>query len=255
MALKAILESLEGLSDEVKALYVEKDGKFVLDVEGAEDNSGLKSALDKERARARELEKQQRMWRDLGKTPEEIQALVEAQRKQEEENAKKAGEWDKLKAQMVEKHNKQLLEKDEAIKGMQSSLEKYLIEASATEAIAASKGVPALLIPHVRSSAKVVREENGDYSVRIVDVKGDPRVNQKGEYLTIKDLVEEMKASDIFGRAFDGSGKSGGGKSPETKGSGTPYLLSRADAKDPAKYRAAKEAAEKAGQDLQIAPE
>ena len=57
MALKLTLDSLDGLDDGVKSLYAEKDGKYRLDVEGIEDTSGLKSALEKERTARRELEK------------------------------------------------------------------------------------------------------------------------------------------------------------------------------------------------------
>jgi len=53
--LKAELDSLDGLDDSLKGLYVEQDGKFRLDAEGV-DNSGLKSALEKERKAARDAE-------------------------------------------------------------------------------------------------------------------------------------------------------------------------------------------------------
>lgn len=255
MALKAVLEKLEEVAEALRPLYTEKDGKFVLDVEGLEDTNGLKSALEKERKAARDYEKQNRAWRDLGKTPEEIQALVEAQRKAEEEKATKAGEWDKLKGQIVEKHMKELKSKDDAIASMKQTLEKHLVDAAATEAIAAAKGVPPLLLPHVRAYAKVV-EDNGEYVVRIVDAKGDPRVNQKGDFLSIKDLVEEMRQSEVFGRAFDASGRTGSGAPLNQRpGGSAPITLSREDAKDPAKYRAAKEAAAKAGVEIQIAPQ
>lgn len=252
MALKAVLDSLDGLEEGLRSLYTQKDGRFVLDVEGLEDTSGLKSALEKERKAAREYERKIRAWQELGKTPEEIAELLEAQKKAEEERATKAGEWEKLKAQILEKHAAELGKKDEEIKRMRGTLERYLIEAAATDAIASAKGVPALLLPHVRNAARVV-EDNGEYVVRIVDAKGDPRVNAQGGFLTIKDLVEEMRASDVFGRAFDGTGKSGGATPPSPgKATAGPIMLSRADAKDHAKYLAAREAAEKAGVELQI---
>ncbi|MCF5010507.1 hypothetical protein GIW66_29755, partial [Pseudomonas lactis] len=48
MTLKFQLDSLEGVDESVQALYVEKDGKFVLGIEGLpqpEDVSGLKSKV------------------------------------------------------------------------------------------------------------------------------------------------------------------------------------------------------------------
>lgn len=53
MAIKAVLDSLDGVDDGLKGLYVESDGKFRLDVEGgfktASEVDGLTSALGKER--------------------------------------------------------------------------------------------------------------------------------------------------------------------------------------------------------------
>ena len=49
MALELIIDSLETVDEAVRGLYIEKDGKFSLDVSGLPDNTGLKSALDAER--------------------------------------------------------------------------------------------------------------------------------------------------------------------------------------------------------------
>jgi len=56
MALKAILKSLEGLSDEVKKLYVEKDGAFHLDVEGVVDKTRHDSLREENIAQRKQLE-------------------------------------------------------------------------------------------------------------------------------------------------------------------------------------------------------
>ena len=68
MALKSILESLDGLSEDIKKEYTEKDGKFYLDIEGLDLHpgvGGLKRAKDHEKnlrqkaeEKARELEDQ-----------------------------------------------------------------------------------------------------------------------------------------------------------------------------------------------------
>ena len=56
MALKLTVDTLDGIDESHHALYAEKDGKFHLDVDGVEDTTGLKSALDKERKANRELQ-------------------------------------------------------------------------------------------------------------------------------------------------------------------------------------------------------
>lgn len=60
MALKAQLETLDGIDDAVKPFYAERDGKFVLDVEGIDDHpevANLKNAYgrtkeDREKAKS-----------------------------------------------------------------------------------------------------------------------------------------------------------------------------------------------------------
>ena len=226
--LKLTIDSVEGLDDATKALYQQKDGKFVLDVEGVEDTSALKGALQKERKAAETASKMVKRWESLGKTPDEIEELLAAQQKADEEKATKAGEWDKLRAQMNEKHQSDLRQKDETLAQMRKRLEGELIDSRAVSAIAAAKGIPDLLLPHVQRHVKV--DEN--YNVVVVDAKGDPRVNGKGEPLTISDLVSEMKQSDIFGRAFEGSGQSGSGMQPGNGGGNPQATVKYEDLKD-----------------------
>ena len=257
MALKLRIsaEELAGLPEGIRGFYEEKDGAFVLGVDGIEDTSGLKSALEKERKTARELEKLARQYQGLGKSPDEIAAMVKAQEEAERARLEQRGEFEKLKAQLLESHKKELAARDEAIQKMKGTLESYLVDAAATEAIAAAKGIPQLLLPHVKSAVKVI-EEDGKYQVRVVGPDGSPRMNAKGEFLGIKDFVSEMRESEVFSRAFEGTGTTGSG-TPANRGQTRPgsFILSREDARDPMKYRAAREAATKAGQELQIATE
>ena len=68
MALKLRIsaEELAGLPEGIREFYEEKNGAFVLGVDGLEDTSGLKSALEKERKTVRELEKLARQYQGLG---------------------------------------------------------------------------------------------------------------------------------------------------------------------------------------------
>lgn len=71
MALVKKRDNLDGLSDELKTLYAEKDGAFILDLED-DDSSGLKSALEK-------LKRKEKGWAsekdDLLKQLQEIQDI------------------------------------------------------------------------------------------------------------------------------------------------------------------------------------
>ena len=217
MALKMTVDSLTEVSEAQRSLYSEKDGKFHLELENYEDPVGLKSALQKEREAARTASAHAKAWEKLGKTPEEISTLLEAQRKADEDKLNKAGEWDKLRAQMNEQHAAELATSNAKLTAKDKAIERHLIDAEATSAISELKGIPLLLLPHVKASVKVI-EENDELFVRVMDKTGNPRVNSKGEFLTIKDLVSEMKQSDVFGRAFEASGTTGSGAQQHGKG-------------------------------------
>ena len=207
MTLKLTVDTLDSVDEAVRGLYVEKDGKFTLNVEGVEDVSSLKNSLRDANREAENRRKQLDGWKKLGKSPDEITALIEAQAAADADKLSKAGEWDKLRQQMNDKHADDLKKKDETIGQMRARLEKELVDAQAVIAIAAAKGSTGLLLPHVKSHVKV----DDNYQVIVVDAKGDPRVNGKGEPLTIADLVTEMRGTEAYGRAFEGTGQSGSG--------------------------------------------
>lgn len=231
MTLKLTLDSLDDIDEAIKPLYVEDNGKFKLAVEGIEDTASLKGALAKERKRADENEKQVKRWQRLGKSDEEIEALISAQEEHAQSEAERKGEWEKLRAQMNEKHAADIKALNDKLAAKDKAIERYLIDSQATAAIAGAKGVPDLLLPHVQRHVRVV-EENGEFQVRVVDAKGDPRVNGKGDPLSIPELVAEMKSTEIFGRAFEGSGQSGGGMPPANGGGGNPQVKRRSEFKN-----------------------
>lgn len=219
MALQFVVDSLDAVPETLRDMYQQDGDKFRLQVDGYEDPAGLKSALEKERKAAREAAKQAAAWSHLGKSPDEIAALVEAQRKADEDKLKGSGEWDKLKQQMQEQAQKEREKLESSLKSKDAAIERYLIDAQATAAISELKGVAALLLPHVKASVRVV-DDSGEYAIRVVDAGGNPRVNANGEYLTIKDLVSEMRQSEVYGRAFEASGTSGGGATGNGSGVG-----------------------------------
>lgn len=210
MSLPFTVEAIDNIAEEHRSLYKESNGKFVLDVEGYDDPTALKSALQKEREAARTYEKQVKAWGALGKTPEEIQQLLEAHQKAEENKALKGGEWEKLKEQMQSQQAKERDVWTAEKQAMQSAIDRNLIDAQAAQAITRRKGSTILLLPHIKAQTRVV-QDGGEYTVRVVDKAGNPRVNGKGDYLAIDDLVDEMYQSDEFSRAFEATGITGGG--------------------------------------------
>ena len=62
MALKLNVESLDSVDEALRPLYVEREGKFTLNVDGIEDTAALKGALQKERREREAREKQVKAW-------------------------------------------------------------------------------------------------------------------------------------------------------------------------------------------------
>ena len=59
---------------------------------------------------------------------------------------------------------------------------------------------------------------------------GTSKVNDKGEPISISDLVAEMRASEDYGAAFEGSGQSGSGTRPTNGSVGNPLgRITKAD--------------------------
>ena len=96
LKLKLTADEHKGLDEGIKGLYEEKDGFFVLSVDGIEDTSGLKSALEKERKARSDYEKAVKAYQGLGKSPEEITALMGELQKIKESGMSEA---EKIKAE------------------------------------------------------------------------------------------------------------------------------------------------------------
>lgn len=212
MALKPILDKLDDAPEAQRSLYVEKDGKFVLDVDGGfEDVAGLKSALEKERQARRDAER-------AAKTKEnEEEARKSAAEKAEME---RKGEWDKLR-QTVEAEKAALAkERDTAMEGLKSTL----IKAHVNAAIAEHKGN--------RHLAKLVE----DQFEAILSPDGNHKVVVKGDAAkTPAQFIEGLKKDTSYGAFFEGSDTSGAGTN-QSRGSGTSKTMTRAqfDKTDPA---------------------
>lgn len=231
MALKAVLESVDELPEPVRAFYQEKEGKFVLDVEpvegfALEDVSGLKSTLGKELTKRKQLEKDFAKFKDID--PDKArEALVRLEELGSIDPLKEADKIvdQRLKAatgQLVEKHTKELDAERARSARLQKAFESTLIDQAATAALAEAKGSVELLLPHVQRHTRVRELDDGRHVVEVIDKEGTVRIgNSKGDPMTISDLIQEMKKSDAFGRAFDGSGQSGSGTRPTTNTNGS----------------------------------
>lgn len=216
------VDSLDAVPAPFHGLYAKNDsGKFVMDPETFKhvDPAGYQSALDKERKVAKEALKALEPWKALGDDPTKISEELTALKEQIAKGDKSAaGQFDKYKQEVTALHAQEIAKRDEANANMQRTLESYLVESEASRILAEAKGSPALLMPHIKGSVKVL-SENGKYVVRVVDAEGDPRISaQTGNPLTLSELVNELKSHAEFGKAFEPSGTTGSGTRPGMAG-------------------------------------
>ena len=179
-----------------------------------DDASALKSALQKEREARKALEKQAKAYQGLGLSPDEIAEMKTAREKAEEEKARQAGEWDKLREKLSEQHKTELqktldrlaaVERSEHEARVESGLKSALMEAGVTEEGAA-------LLPDILKSRAKIEDDNGNRVVKIFDADGSPMLGKNGRDATFADLV--AVASEKYPSLFKATTKSGSGTPP-----------------------------------------
>lgn len=121
---------------------------------------------------------------------------------------------DKIKLDHQRRLDEAVSAKDSELKSMEVSLQKHLIGREASSALAEARTVQNgvnFLMPHVNAQTKVVKDENGEFTVRVVDAQGDARSDGRGGWMSVRDLVAEMKTT--FPMAFESTTPSGAGTS------------------------------------------
>lgn len=213
------VESLDAIDDALKPLYAEADdGKFRLKVEGLpkpEDNSGLKSALEKERQRARKVDD----YEKLGKTPDEIRELLEREAKAEEERRKKAGDFEAIRKQDREAFDKEkadlVNERDAARASERSAIISHQLTAALAKAGATEDGLE--FLPERLSGRIKIETVDGKRVTKIMQADGEtPMAGSSAQGMaTFEDLAKE--ASTKHPGLFK-SERPGGGGTPPNKG-------------------------------------
>jgi len=252
MALKTVLESLEGLDKSLADLYTKQDnGKYILQVDGISDHpelSGLVSTMKKERdarkANEKQLKEMQAKYKDVDlnefgdlsgltkteaqKMQEELETYRAAQEQQKKQKLKNEEQWEKLEQELKEQSQKELQTVEQKYQSQMEQLqqkiseidqtkeqEKYLKKQEVVSSIAKAKGNLTILEPHIAPHVQVM-EENGEFVNRVVDTSGNVRLNNKGEAMTIDDLVTEIAQKP----EFQGDGIFEKPKKPGGSGSG-----------------------------------
>lgn len=191
MPLKYKLDSLDGLSDEMKAFYEEKDGVFVLQQpEGmpqGEDVTGLKNKID-------ELLAEKKAAAD--KAREE----AEKRRQTEEDAAREKGDFEALAnsyKQKIESLEKVIQEKDEQAGKKEVERQSVMIAAELAEG-----SNQEILATFIERRLRLDGDE-----LKVTDEKGNLTIS------TVDQLKDEFRNNPKFGALVIGSKGSGSGAS------------------------------------------
>ena len=156
-----------------------------------------------------------------GLDAKEVRDLLDRAAEDDRKRAKDAGDWEKREGQLTEKHAKELQVERDARTAAEQSVERYVTDAEVLQAIG-GKGSAKLLLPVIKPRVKVVKGDDGQLAVRVLDVDGSIRVKvEKGKAvpLTLTEYVTELRDDPDLAGAFAGSGASGSGAS-RSEGSG-----------------------------------
>lgn len=173
-----------------------------------EDVTGLKTALQKERANAQ-------AWAKLGEKPEDVQAKIEELQEKAKGTGKGAEDaQDKLDA-MEQKYQGEISQRDERITKM--------MQANARESLKtelAKAGFIPEAIDDIAATAMGRLQFNEDGTPKVMTSDGKPMIGNGADHgATLADLAGELAKAKAYAVRDDGKG--GGGKPPGSNG-GTP---------------------------------
>lgn len=227
MALKTY-DSKDAVPEALRADYIEKDGKWVPDVEGAEDVTGLKRNHAELKQDAQRLRDKLKAYD--GVDAEEYKRLKAAADDAEAKAAKAAGNWEAREKQLKEQFERDLKQATDQLAAMTSTVDELVVENELRRELAEVAVDVDLALPHLRRGIRAVKD--GDrYRAQVVDEKGNERIaDSKGTPMSIKHRVKEWaedqkNAPLVKGTQANGSGGRGsgnGGGSTKTIAAGDP---------------------------------
>lgn len=227
--------AIDEVPEEFRACYEQgEDGSAALIetlAKRGSDTANLRKALEAERKANRQKDADLRAYSSLGRKPDELKTLIEgftsiaetpeALRELMDSHAKNAPDVAKAVAQVKEQAEKeskkvadalraQIEERDKRLSSTRTVLEREMVGTALTQEIVRQKGSHRMLLPLLSRFVKVV-EVDGQIERQVVDDAGDPRINVRGEPMSIAELVSEIKADPEFANAFEGDGRGGSG--------------------------------------------
>jgi hypothetical protein len=202
--LKTVVPNLDDIADEQKEFYVEKEGQFVLDVEGIDEHpavAALKNALERQKSERRQLATDLAALKEKGKNvPEDFDLdkynLMVAEL-EELKSGNKGGATDDERRElatarkaleqkisnMEKSHSTEIAKKELQIKKLDGKIHQLLIDEGLTKSLVEA-GVGKEYIKAAKALLKgdcTVIEEDGDYRAVVESDMGQLDI---GKYVT-----------------------------------------------------------------------
>lgn len=207
MALKAKLTKAEhdALAEPLKEHYKASGDDYVLDAEGVEDVSGLKSALEKEKKERRELktklEAEAARFKDID--PERARAALAKVQEIDEKHLIDQGEFDRLLKKRSDEFEAKEAEKDRLIAENQKRLDTFELINPVRDALLKAGVMPDRIEDAVVAASRFVKLDD-KRKVVVLDNDSDPSGKTLDEFAST-----EFKESKPWLYAATGAGGSG----------------------------------------------
>lgn len=222
------VDKLDAVPEPQRALYVERDGKFHLDVSGYEDPAGVKTALNAERKARADADKKAKALEELyaGIDPVKYRETIAKFQDNEEAALIAAGKIDEVINRRTEKlrkeFEKQIKEAKDGQSGAIKSRDKYRdkVLGDSVRAAATKAGMHGSAVDDAILRAKGIFTVDDDGVAIQLDSAGEPVLGKDGKTnFTVAEWMEGMKetAPHWFPAANNGSGANGNKKPGDGK--------------------------------------
>lgn len=214
MSLKFVVETLDGVPETARGFYVEREGKFVLDAEGAVPKGRLDEFRDNNLALTRQISDLQKRYEGID--PDQARALSERARHERDRKLIDAGRVDELVSERTATLRAEFAGIASERERLKKELAAHVVDGAIRDA-ASRAGVRAAAIEDVLARGRALfRLEGG----KAIALDGDkPVYGRDGEPLGVGEWISGLSAQapHLF-EASRGGGAPGGAGSRAAMG-------------------------------------
>lgn len=228
MAVRAVLESLEGVDEALQGLYAEKGGKYVLQVEGINahpDVANLKSAYEKTKRDLKDAKDTLGTFDGV-----DLEEIAQLREKAAAGGKPDPEEMEKLRKQIADSARKEfereLAKRDEELTTTRSLLERRVVDgdlSAALEKVGVKPAARRIILDHFKARGPKVVADGEQGPVAMFETEMGPQ----SAAALIESWAKSEEAQEFL--AATGKGGSGAGNGAPAAGSGGRVTFDRND--------------------------